>query len=236
MARLTMSTAQLRIYDDFLPQADFEPLLDWASGHTYRWPHQETWHKAWHTGDGLPLRGMSAFYRADGPRREHEDGWSYPSGAPCDPFIKAVNEVADEAAEVIGERGVAWKDFVATSFVHPRGCALSMHRDHTLYTGALTFYIHHEWDMHWGGHLLILDPRSAAGTEADDPKLVAFLSGENENRAINDPGFALCVVPRPNRLVLFGNDTYHMVTRVDDDAGDRPRVALAGFFYSMANR
>jgi hypothetical protein len=233
MSRLMVSNDQVRIYDDFLPQKSFEPLLEWARSDWYFWLHRDIWHPAWHTGDGLPLRGTARFYRDDRAYRPHESG--YPTGTPIDRLLEAINAVADSAAAVVGERGTAWNGFVLSPFLHPRGCGLSMHRDHTIYTGALTYYIHHEWDLHWGGHLLILDPRTGEGIDRHDPKLRSFLSDDNENRVISEPGLALCVPPKPNRLVIFAEDIYHMVTRVDDDAGDRPRIALAGFFLRNSN-
>ncbi|HWC73558.1 MAG TPA: hypothetical protein VG454_06445, partial [Gemmatimonadales bacterium] len=62
----------------------------------------------------------------------------------------------------------------------------------------------------------------------------SFLSDTNESRIDAESGLALCVLPKPNRFVLIRKDTYHMVTRVDPRAGDRARIAFAGFFLTQA--
>ncbi|HEV2718640.1 MAG TPA: hypothetical protein VG323_01375, partial [Thermoanaerobaculia bacterium] len=95
-----------------------------------------------------------------------------------------------------------------------------------------TYFIHRQWNFHWGGHLLVLDPRTGNdGPDPDDSSFFPpFLSDADEHAVISEPGLATCVLPKPNRLVFIGRSVYHLVTRVDANAGDRARVALAGFF------
>ena len=236
MPRLVLANDQVMIYDDFLPREAFEPLLAHAYADSFALVHEQSWNKVWHPGDGLPLIGTTTTYRDGHAGYKPWETSRYPTGTPLDRFLEALDAVADDAAALVGKRGVTWQGLDITPYLHPRGCCLSLHRDRDQFTGSLTFYIHHRWELHWGGHLLILDPRTGAGIDVDDPRLESFLSGDGENAVVSEPGLALCVPPKPNRLVFLRDNTYHMVTRVDADAGDRPRVALAGFFFTSQRR
>ena len=229
MSRLVLATDQAMVYDDFLPAEDFEPLFGYAESVPYVFTHDEMWHKAWSLTDGLPLFGKGTFFRDDGAYTSDELQ-HYPTRTALDPLLAAIRGAANDAEAIIGKSGVHWSSFVVNPFLHPRGTGLSLHRDGIIYTGAVVFYVHREWNVHWGGHLLILDSRTGAGVDVDDPQLYSFLSDENENRVVTEPGIALCILPKPNRLVILNGNAYHMITRVDDNAGDRPRITLSGFF------
>ncbi|HEY6136176.1 MAG TPA: 2OG-Fe(II) oxygenase [Thermoanaerobaculia bacterium] len=229
MTRLTLSNDQVMLYDDFLPKESFEPLL----GHVYSSPcrlvHRGAWIKNWHSNDGLPLIGQPTFFREDGAYGPDEKS-RYPTRTPLDKLMEEVRRTAGEASALIGEHGVRWNGMNVWPYLLPRGTALSMHRDAYYYSGAFIFYVHHQWDVHWGGHLVILDDRTGMGIDKDAPEMFSFLSEEAENRVLSEPGVGLSIVPRPNRLVLLRENVYHMITRVDADAGDRARITLTGFF------
>lgn len=230
MSRLTLATDLVRIYDDFLPETAFQPLLAYAVSVDYMLVHKNLWHKSWHFTDGLPWIGKRGIYlRHQSAYQPHED-FHYPTATPLDPLFEAIDGVADEAEPLVGRRGVRWDGMAMWPFLHPRGTGLSLHRDHTVYAGAIIYYVHHDWDMHWGGHLLVLDSRTGSGVGFNEPELYSFLSDENENRLVSEPGIGLSIAPKPNRLVFMKDTAYHMVTRVDEDAGDRPRITFSGFF------
>lgn len=233
MTRLTLSNDQVMIYDDFLPADAFASLAGYVSSAGYRLVHKEQWHKSWHVTDGLTWIGEPTYFRGNGAYRPNETS-RYPTQTPIDALFEAVDRVADDAAPLVGERDVRWKGMALWPFIHPRGTGLSLHRDHTDYSGAIIYYVHPEWDIHWGGHLLVLDSRTGAGVGFYEPSLYTFLSDEHENRLVSEPGLGLCILPKPNRLVFMKDTAFHMVTRVDADAGDRPRVALSGFFVTEA--
>lgn len=235
MPRLTLSDDQVMIYDDFLPKDAFHALFGYASAVAYTLVHNEDWHKSWHVTDGLPLIGKATYRRDDGAYEAYED-LRYPTRTPLDALLEAVDDVADEAERLVGKRGIGWKGMAIWPFLHPRGTGLALHRDHTRYSGALIYYVHPQWDVHWGGHLLVLDPRTGADVTFNDPRFYSFLSDEAENRLVSEPGIARCIMPKPNRLVFMKDTAYHMITRVDTDAGDRPRVTLSGFFLADASR
>ena len=45
-----------------------------------------------------------------------------------------------------------------------------------------------------------------------------------------DPGLAQCIFPKRNRIVFIHPEAYHLVTKINSDAGDNARMSLAGFF------
>jgi hypothetical protein len=230
MPRLVLANEQIRVYDDLLPQDAFDALLHHATADTYNIVHSGGWRKVWRLGDGLPLQGSTKYFFPDGSGEEIAESLRYPTQTPVDAFIEAIDAVAGEAADLVGPAGT-WRGITVAPWVYPIGTGLSLHRDHHHYTGSYTYFIHREWNFHWGGQLLILDPRTGAEGDPDlSPLWPHWLSDVDENRTGLDPGLATCVLPKPNRLVVIAPHVYHMVTRVDANAGNRPRVTLAGFF------
>jgi hypothetical protein len=229
MCRLTLSNEQITIYDDLLPREAFDALLPHALDIGFNRVHRDEWKKEWRLGDGMPMQGPPAFYRADA-RYEEDEVPSYPTGAPIDAFFEAVRDIVSKDAGFGGTSGTALTRLSVTPAVYARGCGLSLHRDRFGFTGSFAYFIHPEWNFHWGGQLLILDPRTGDGCASDDENYYSsFLSDEQQNRAVAEPGIALCILPKPNRFVFIAPDTQHMVTRVDANAGDRPRMTLGGF-------
>ena len=219
------------IYDDVLPQDVMDELFEYVNSHPFRVVHDGGWRRVWRIGDGLPLTGKSTFFRSDAMYREHEDS-RYPTATAIDKFIDAVRELANQGEGLLGDLGEARNVLAVKPWIYPRGAGLSLHRDRG-YAGAFTFYLHREWNFHWGGYLLVLDPSTGShlDPEEENPKLIyPWLSDGEQNRIACDPGVATCIMPKPNRLVFMCRPAYHMVTRVDPDAGDRPRISIGGFF------
>ena len=227
MPRLTLASEQLRVYDDFLPQAEFEALLHHATADDYAIVHRHGWSKVWRLGDGLPLHGSTTYYRPDASLYEEGERPRYPTRTPLDPFIEGLTAVVAEAADVVGR---AWSGITVGPWVYPLGSGLSLHRNGA-YAGSYAFFIHREWNFHWGGQLLVLDRRTGADDDPDDsPLRPHWLSDRDESPAGMEPGLATCVLPRPNRLVFVAASAFQMMTRVDVNAGNHPHVTLAGFF------
>ena len=231
MPKLTLSNHQLRIYDDFLPHDLLGALLEHANGDEYEMVHQEVWRKVWRLGDGLPLQGTMTYHRKDPALYEPNEKTRYPTNGPLDPFLDAVSDTAEGTEELLGKRGSDWTSIAVSPWVYPAGSGLSLHRDHYNATGSFTYFVHRQWNFHWGGQLLVLDPQTGRNADPDDsPFSPAFLSDDDENEIISDPGLATCILPKPNRMVIITGTAYHLITRVNANAGDRARVAFAGFF------
>ncbi|HEV2718642.1 MAG TPA: hypothetical protein VG323_01385 [Thermoanaerobaculia bacterium] len=231
MRTLTLSTEQVMVYDDVLPAETFDALLPHVTTLGFSVVHQDEWRKVWRLGDGMPLEGTTTFYRPGAGTYEDEEEPHYPTGTVIDRVIEAIHDAAADAAGVVGRAGVEWNCLTVAPSIYPQGSGLSLHRNHYGYSGSYGYFIHHDWNFHWGGQLLVLHPRTGNGDDADDsPFTPPFLSDEDENRAAAEPGIGLSILPKPNRLVFVAAGTYEMITRVDANAGNRPRVALSGFF------
>jgi hypothetical protein len=63
-----------------------------------------------------------------------------------------------------------------------RPTGLSLHNDDTRYTGSFTYFAHPTWRLHWGGHLLILDPKTAPHNPAIGDIWPAFFDDEAESK------------------------------------------------------
>lgn len=228
MPRLVMATEQIRIYDDFLPQDTFEALLPHVTLDSYAIIHRDEWRKSWRLNDGLALHGPTTYYRrGTSPYEEHET-WRYPTETPLDAFIDGVNAIVGEAADVVGD---AWAGMTVGPWIYPLGSGMSLHRSGQRYTGSYAYFVHREWNFHWGGQLLILDSRTGAGDDPDrSPLYPHWLSDQDEKRAGMEPGLATSVLPKPNRIVFIAPGAFQMITRVDVNAGNHPRITLAGYF------
>lgn len=231
MPRLTLANEQIMVYDDFLPQETFERLLHYATSEPYAIVHRDTWRKVWRLGDGLPLQGTTTYVRSDPSLYAEDETPRYPTQTAVDAFIDGMHGVLGEASELVGKAGTAWSGMTVAPWIYPAGAGLSLHRDRGSYSGSYAYFIHREWNFHWGGQLLILDPKTGAGSDPDSSPLYPhWLSDKDESRSGMEPGLAMCVLPKPNRLVFIAPDAYQMITRVDVNAGNHPRVTLAGFF------
>lgn len=144
---------------------------------------------------------------------------NFPTQTPMDALIEKVLELAGALPEHLGLPDHDWDTVTLTGWMYPKGAALSWHNDGGRYKGAFTFYAHEEWDPHWGGLFLVSDRMAAGG---------AF-SGHAE--LLNAKGsVGRYFLPLPNRCIVIKGGAFHTVTRVDENAGDRVRLSVAGFF------
>ena len=146
-----------------------------------------------------------------------------------------------QAANVpqIGKRGVQWDEFSATSWIYPPGTGLAMHTDGVnVYAGAYVYFLNNTWRSHWGGLLIVMNSAVNQYVEkherAEDGMLWYRRRWLHENRLesllMEGGGLGRVVFPKANRIVFLGNKAYHMVTRINEEAGDVVRLSLAGFF------
>lgn len=228
------------VYDDFLPDELFQDIWTYLRQSDYE--HINTKgriSRAWHINDGFPLRTLlNLFYYPDEATKPDAD-YVYPTGTAFDRFAEQMMELVPQVKGLVGEPVKDWANFSVTGWIYPQGTGLSMHDDGSgIYSGAYAYFVNPDWKIHWGGLLLFLheeaNRRIQAYKETVDP--VAYykekwLDQSLEYSMIWDPGLATCIFPRPNRLVFIKNDAYHMVTKVNRDAGDNLRMSLAGFFH-----
>lgn len=217
--RIALREPGLAVIDDVLPPAQFEALATALPACEFRSVHSERHDRAWRPWDGTPLRGGSLYHDPRGAF-----GWRgphHPTGTAFDPLVERVLHAAHVCADVVGTEGIDWLGVYLSAWLYPVGSCLSLHRDGDAYSGAFAFFAHRRWRAHWGGELIV-QPASAR-----DPAAAGWLDDTDDP---DDPGIALCVQPKPNRLVLLGPDRPHRIARVDANAGTHVRASVAGFF------
>jgi hypothetical protein len=217
--KVVLASRDVVVADDVLDETAFAALRQELAHARYESVHARGWAKAWRLCDGAPLRGAGVCYDPAGAVRS--SGARYPTGTVVDDFIDAVRALAVEHPDVVGTEGAQWAALFLAPWLYPVGSALSLHRDGGGYSGAFTFFAHPRWGVHWGGELLLLDEQSSTAPLG--------MTGWMVEDGV-DPGVAMCVFARPNRLVLVGPDRPHRIGRVDVNAGDHVRTTLAGFF------
>jgi Rps23 Pro-64 3,4-dihydroxylase Tpa1-like proline 4-hydroxylase len=233
---VTVASELCVVIDNFLPMQLFEEVFRFCNSIDYSMVHTNKVRKVWRLHDGLPLHSETYHYKSDlevggGPR-------VYPTDTVLDRVIEAMLRSADAAAQAVGRPVADWQELTLGSWVYPVGSGLSLHQDtgkrgKQSYTGSYTFYVSPEWNLHWGGWLLVFDGREAAAAAGARSGLAVsppWLGDELEQSLVRDYGLATAILPTPNRIVFISPRAPHMITRVDQNAGNHPRVSLAGFF------
>lgn len=234
MSELKLASGQLVVYDNVLSGKDFEGLLVYLNSIEYTSVHAGAWRKVWRLHDGSPLTSRAAWYH---PAGDSVDGLAYPTATALDRLIFWITEMIPEVEYLVGKPGHDWERLSVAPWIYPVGSGLSLHQDGVLYSGAFTYFAHPQWRPHWGGHLMVLD----ASTPQVDPQsseqlLPPFLDDEGEANRIFDPGLALSVFAKPNRIVFLSPTAQHLMTRVDVNAGQSARISVAGFFHKPPQR
>lgn len=212
--RVTLQTTEAVVLDDVLPPERFEALARYVRDEAVlKSVHADGYDRGWRFDDGSPLASPSVLLEvhatAAGLRPapplplQGPDRYAFPTDAPFDHVIDAVLETATAWSALVGKPPAAWRTLAARVFVYPPRTSLGWHDDATNYAGAFTFYAHPRWEPDWGGELLVQTPGAQ--------------------------GVGLCLLPRPNRLVVLRGGVSHKVCRVAP-YGDIWRASVSGFF------
>lgn len=208
----------IRVVDNVLAGPDFAALGRWADGLTYRGVHHDRWRPVWRLGDGEPLRGPTWMTSLldDAPG-------TMAATNPLPPELGALSAVLRRML-LDGRRHGA--RISLTPWVYPHGTALGVHRDDGDFEGSYVFYFSQEWDVSWGGilHCIIDQPG------ADVPRHAVF-DPAAERSALLRAGPGVWISPAPNRLVILDAQVSHFISRIDTNAGDRPRLSIGGFVH-----
>ena len=113
-------------------------------------------------------------------------------------------------------------------------------------TGSYIYYVHPEWNIDWGGELLLahtLDiPREygvffhrlrASPQIPAPPPWFPHLDNDDANELLLSGGFGSYVAPKPNRLVAIKGETPHAIAKVRPSAGRHIRASIGGFFKKL---
>lgn len=221
--RLTERGKRYVVYDDFLPPKEFERAVKLME----RSSLAETQSVIWPEGDGPAHRSRGVSFAAS-----IGDGGI--SGRPL-VFTSIAQAVREETA-VFGEASVDWDKLTFTFWQYPADSRLSWHNDAGRgRQGEFIVYLHREWDISWGGELLLIDrePRAllkTCGASTDTVEQAGPQAVLNQILRTCEIS-PLAVLPRPNRLVMVKSNTVHTVRRVDRTAGPNRRCTLTGFAY-----
>jgi hypothetical protein len=222
--RLILKSKQVAVFDNFLSPEDHFQILEHCNHAQYTPVHAHQWRKVWRLRDGHPLQGSTVTHRPD------SSALAAPT-EPWAPFIRRLDEVLPTVTDVVGGPDT-WVDVTIAPWIYPAGSGLSLHLDGMPhFAGSYTYFLHKNWNIHWGGLLLILDPETALGSNRATGE--HWIYDDEETLAALDPGTALCIFPKPNRIVFVAPNAHHLITRVDQSAGQNPRISIAGFFRRM---
>ncbi len=230
---------QAIIFDDFLPEDVYEKVNAFCLKTDYEYINTKgKVSRAWHINDGFPLRSsLNEFYYAEGVQKPQGD-YVYPTKTDMDQFIDALLAIQPEAEKMIGKQGKDWAHVSATAWIYPHGTGLSMHDDGSgVYSGAYVYFLNPTWKLHWGGLLLMIEDEGnklvydhRKSTNEMEFYHRKWLHANALDELLMEHGFAKCIFPKRNRIVFIANNAYHMVTRVNEAAGDNLRMSIAGFF------
>jgi 2-oxoglutarate-Fe(II)-dependent oxygenase superfamily protein len=190
----------------------------------------------WSLEDSGVLRGPTAGW---GKKFDSE----YPTGTPLDDVIQVLLETTDLFATTVGRRGEDWESFSAMPTIYVAGQGLVWHRDAVDNAGSWVYYAHPEWNIEWGGELLLAHDRDIPREYGvylhrlrpmeglpDAPAWKSHLDNRDANEWLMERGVGSYVAPKPNRLVVIKGGTPHAIAKVRASAGRHVRVSVGGFF------
>ncbi len=239
--KFTAKTSQVAVVDDFLSDESWNEVWKFLQ-HTIYIPVTEGgWNGAWRLDDGPVMRGPSIAY-GDIEQAEHR----YPTNMAIDLLLKALLDHASEFSSQLGEFKKSWNAMTALPMLYPRETGLYWHRDAPTWAGSYTYYAHKEWNVEWGGALLIAsDPeieklsddygvflqpsRSIMGVK-EKHSFGAYIDNSKANELLMNRGMGTYIFPKPNRLVVISAGNAHTVSKVHAAAGDHLRASVSGFF------
>jgi len=244
--RRVLDSQQVIVLDDFLPEDVFQTVYDYVLTTDYE--RITSSGGPWYTHDAFPLLSVKNVYYAplDKGRDEAADGGKqvksssdagksvYPSNTPVDLLVKQMVAAQPQVEHLTGKFGEAWDQFSVRAWLYPPRTGVSLHHDEG---GSFVYFVNPTWRAHWGGLLLIPDEegsrmidagRAAAGAQDFDKKLWLHAAGADE--LLMQRGFAQSIFPKRNRIVYIRPGAYHLITRINEQAGDNLRMCLLGLF------
>ncbi|WP_257453439.1 2OG-Fe(II) oxygenase [Archangium lipolyticum] len=235
--KATYIDEQVAVFDDVLSPEDFKNFWNYCQNETWESVHAQTRLGVFRLDDGDPLWGKQVAWPSMPLEGMLPPGLDlskaplkfYPTRKAIDPVLEAIKARCPHVTSLIGKEGEDWAGISVRPYIYPRGSGVSWHADNGPYSGAVIFYAHPEWNVLWGGELLIADP-STKLVEAPGAGVHQRLDNRAENEEILRNGFGRYVMPKPNRIVFIAPGYRHMIAKVTPAAGNHARVSVAGFF------
>lgn len=186
--------------------------------------------------DGGVLRGPTVGWG-------HSWDAQYPTETVVDEVMKAVADAADLFVASAGKKGVDWEIFSATPMIYVAGQGEIWHRDSDEHTASWVYYAHREWNVEWGGELMMASERDIPAEYgpflhrlrpmADLPEPPAWrshLDNRDANELLMARGLGSYVVPKSNRLVVIRGGTPYAIAKLRPSAGRHARASFGGLF------
>ena len=242
MTTTTYANEQFAVFDDVLSPEQFRNFWELCQGGSYESVHAQGRVGVFRLDDGEPLWGGSSYAWPSVPINglippnldlSKAPIKLYPTGTAIDPVLEAIKARCASVENLIGKEKEAWAGILGRPYIYPRGSGVSWHEDSGPYSGAFIFYAHPEWNVLWGGELLVADP-STKTSHAPRQNVTHRFENQKENEELLRVGMGRFVMPKPNRLVFIAPGYRHMIAKVTPAAGNHPRVSLAGFFVTPA--
>jgi Rps23 Pro-64 3,4-dihydroxylase Tpa1-like proline 4-hydroxylase len=210
------------VIDDVLSPADFAEMFhrfESDSFHTVNLSED----KYWQLSDGRVHRGT-------------KNRWPQNQDGDYAPLYKKIFELLPQINSIIGNFDQDWHEFTVTPYIYPAGSSLYWHQDLGV-SGSFTYYLHPEWNIDWGGNLLLIDEISPINTElASCGGTKNWLNSRSLSDELIKNKIGTYIFPRPNRLVFMKPALYHCISRVDSNAGSHNRCSLSGFVFNTQNQ
>jgi len=209
--------------------------------------------KLWFEGPGfsgevLEMRGHllveeSAVLRGPTVGWGHAFDAEYPTETVVDELMKGVVDCEDRIAPIVGKRGPDWAVFSATPTIHVAGQGEAWHRDADNRAGSWVYYAHPEWNVEWGGELLLSQEKDIPPEYGvylhrlrpmadlpDPPAWRSHLDNQDASQLLMSHGIGSYVFPKPNRLVVVKGGTPYAIAKTRASAGRHVRASFGGFF------
>ena len=233
----TYADEQIAVFDDVLSPEDFRSFWAFCQKETWEGVHARQRLGVFRLDDGEPLWGGQVAWPSvdlDGLLPPELDLSKaplkfYPTRKAIDPVLEAIKARCPQVEKLIGKEGEDWAGINVRPYIYPRGTGVSWHADNGPYSGAVIYYAHPEWNVLWGGELLVADP-STKLLNPPEGGIHHRLDNRVENEELLRSGLGRYVMPKPNRLVFIAPGHRHMIAKVTPAAGNHARVSVAGFF------
>jgi hypothetical protein len=229
-------TRSFAVFDDVLRRSEFEEL--WRHYQQVPLTPVNRIDYAWRLEDGEPFSSSpfslvpGLVWRLTGKRRPKHPTL-FPTGTPWDHLLRWIDKNARVFAPWIGSIGTDWFRVEGRAYVYPPNASLAWHSDDTKrYSGAFVYYAHPEWNMAWGGELLVAEERAQRRLRKQKVRRPDRFDNRAYSEWLMAVGVGHYIAPKPNRLVLIGSNA-HSIVPVRPAAGTHVRASLAGFFVRL---
>ena len=200
---LIFDSEHVKVYDDVLPEEDFEMLFEWFNIIPFIniQRTESVWNHVWNP-DAKVLKGQPIYF---------------PAGRvpPLDGIDKSLIAIIEKINSIINEVRVTM-----TPYYYMPGSGLKWHNDRA-HQKAFTFYCHKSWSPEWGGEFQTIDMRG------EERKMIWKVFDNKELfDAMISKGIGQFFHPKPNRLIVNSNIMHKINTTSTDSSA---RLSLQGF-------